>query len=537
MSENLETKSLVLLATRLDPNTRFASTQKLANDVSAPTRAKQFNGFLNSFLSQSMSGSSGSFATPGTAAKAKRSGASSASGLFNDGGDKNVEAKEETDTPAEAEEGSESPERYDEQVAAAAAEAARLIMELMQEGISLAGVENMDSATLASLAARLGANKDALASMNPASLSPTEMAAALYTSNARAQMNQSAVLDSLQQLMVSLPPAALDNFLALTANEMGLTYQGENSDFARMAQALQMKVVESGRGNADAAQLLAQLAIPSLDSNSMAMRQKSAFPQDNSAAVIGTGAAQGNKNDATGGEKSGTAASQTPAATADKNGGAVGGETKSDMKSVLENVLQSTTGSTGSTAHSVTGETGENSVTAASNQSQAPAQSANNAEAAQQAQHTAGTTMLDRIENLERMAEIMRMAHRGGVHNLTMQLSPVELGKITLRVEARNGVVSAKFKVEKSDTAAQLGNSLQQLRESLKAQGIELGELDISHQPDIASGDGSGRGGEHESWSAERRQRNGIRDDAVQGDEPAEALAAGGGDGSLNLFA
>jgi flagellar hook-length control protein FliK len=154
------------------------------------------------------------------------------------------------------------------------------------------------------------------------------------------------------------------------------------------------------------------------------------------------------------------------------------------------------------------------------------------------------SSMLDQIENIERLAEAMRLAAKGGVKNLTMQLTPDELGKVMLKVEARNGVVSAYLRVEKPEAAEQLANNLQQLRENLKAQGIELGRLDIQtrgqnealgdfgggrqHRPDDRDADG-GSGG--------RSPRH--RDDITEGvPSPGGNEPAGpGGPGELNLFA
>ena len=114
-----------------------------------------------------------------------------------------------------------------------------------------------------------------------------------------------------------------------------------------------------------------------------------------------------------------------------------------------------------------------------------PSQSVGSATpAAPNAANTGSTSsMLDQIQNIERLTEAMRMANRNGIKNITLQLSPPELGRVLVRVEARDGVVSAFLRVEKPEAAAQLSHNLAQLRENLKAQGIELAELDIRQQP------------------------------------------------------
>lgn len=155
------------------------------------------------------------------------------------------------------------------------------------------------------------------------------------------------------------------------------------------------------------------------------------------------------------------------------------------------------------------------------------------------------SSMLDRLENIERLADAFRMANRNGVKNLTLQLSPAELGKVTLRVEARDGVVSAYLRVEKPETVAELTSSLQQLRENLKAQGIELGQLDIRqyNQGQAMADGGQKHGRNHEAdpdadadadGSGTRRGTDAA--DAESIEQPAGGTG-GAGPGRLNLFA
>jgi flagellar hook-length control protein FliK len=110
---------------------------------------------------------------------------------------------------------------------------------------------------------------------------------------------------------------------------------------------------------------------------------------------------------------------------------------------------------------------------------QQPGQTAN----AQNAHSGSMSTMLEQMENIERLSEAMKMATKGGVNNITMQLAPAELGRLVLKVESRNGVVSAKLRVEKKEAAEQLGANLHALKKSLAALGITLGDIDIEHEP------------------------------------------------------
>ncbi len=156
---------------------------------------------------------------------------------------------------------------------------------------------------------------------------------------------------------------------------------------------------------------------------------------------------------------------------------------------------------------------------------------------------SAMSSMLDQMENIERLAEAMKMSARNsGVKELTMQLSPPELGKIMLRVESVNGAVNAYLRVEKPEAAAQLGSALDQLRETLKGQGIELGELSLRQQgSNEALGDFSGQrqSGREANESRERgRRRHGAsRTNDEDADAPAAVSSSRAGPGALNLFA
>lgn len=171
----------------------------------------------------------------------------------------------------------------------------------------------------------------------------------------------------------------------------------------------------------------------------------------------------------------------------------------------------------------------------------------NNSSAAQAVGKPTATTsstssMLDQMANIERLTEIMRQSSRNGVRNLTMQLSPPDLGKVMVRVESRNGVVSATFRVEQADSASQLQNGMQQLRDNLRAHGIEVGDFEVQYQQGFsadADGRGQNRNADAEfSYDNDRRGFGSRHDEG--NDENLVHNAAGStrnADGSLNLFA
>jgi flagellar hook-length control protein FliK len=150
----------------------------------------------------------------------------------------------------------------------------------------------------------------------------------------------------------------------------------------------------------------------------------------------------------------------------------------SEILKNLENTLQSSIQREG--AGDALSGNGQNQTTAFTQPNSAHAgQTAN----VQNTHASSVSTMLQQMENIERLSEAMKMAAKGGVNNITMQLAPAELGRLMLRVESKNGVVSAKLKVEKREAAEQLGAGLKQLKENLRALGIELGDVEIEHAP------------------------------------------------------
>lgn len=151
------------------------------------------------------------------------------------------------------------------------------------------------------------------------------------------------------------------------------------------------------------------------------------------------------------------------------------------------------------------------------------------------------STMMDQIENIERLAEAMKMANRGGVKNLTMQLTPAELGKVMLRVESRDGVVNAYLRVEQPDAVSQLGSNLAQLRENLRAAGVILGEVTIeqrSGNETLGDFSGKGQGGNENGEPANRihwKRGDGQTDSDPS---PKDKTPTGRGNaGGLNLVA
>jgi hypothetical protein len=164
-------------------------------------------------------------------------------------------------------------------------------------------------------------------------------------------------------------------------------------------------------------------------------------------------------------------------------------------------------------------------------------------ETARPEESPSASRLLSRLENIERLAEAVKAASRGGGKSLTLELSPPELGKVMLRVESRRGLVSVFLRVEKPETLDLLAEGLRGLRDNLKDQGIELGELDLrrhSERQNQAAGDGGhGRRERPGAGNGREDRPDGLSFPSGRAGESSalpEAPPSAAGSGKLNLI-
>ena len=91
----------------------------------------------------------------------------------------------------------------------------------------------------------------------------------------------------------------------------------------------------------------------------------------------------------------------------------------------------------------------------------------------------------------------------GGAMNL--RLNPPELGEMHVRVEVRDGVISASFSAEKDQTAKLLSHSLGDLKSSLEAQGITVEKLHVTQTPKDSQSTSSQNNGQGNAQSQQQR--------------------------------
>lgn len=569
MSDKVDTTSLTNLATLKGKANREGADLRAKNFSSQATGRAGFDGFLQTFLGKDK-GKSGS-ARNSLAGQLNKDAASrkkSAAAGKMDPGQKKALRKSMDKTVSDAADQGEAEDPQD--VRAAVQEAARLIWSLLYGGGELDDGQGAMAGggsvrQLSDIINAWGGRSEvpgALSGMGASLLDPESLQQAIETANASAEMNAAAVLSALDDLLDGMPREALEEALAGMAGEWG--GQGGKDLFNRIAASLDAEILSldtgvdllSMLGGRNGASLAAENAgLATSASDILALFQEFVDAQG---PITDTGANSGEdmlrsfsawlQETGKAGKDSGLLGDMSKLGDAllRAAGLAKPGETAasrqtgvdfSAMESELESLLQTLSVRTAATG----GQEGAAAMASgiAQDMGQAGGQAAMSAQPSQAAPAMSG--MLDQINNIERLAEAMRMANKGPVKNLTMQLSPPELGKVMLRVESRDGVVSAYLRVEKPEAAAQLANNLAQLRENLKAHGIELGDLDIQQRGQHEalgdfSGQRHGRGTDGEYGEMYGTGRSDREADSQTENAPATESILND-DGTLNLIA
>ncbi len=567
MSDTLDTSSLVKLVSLKGAGRDAKSDQRL-RQVAVQTVSRGFDGFLQTFLGKGgATRRSSGFGSRDRGSDAL-SGKRSAQNYGRYGNLASMESKDKQALAKSLEKTVESSDRPHEEVAAAAEEAAQLIHGMLAAPVNTltAGMPGAHGGATGGDASGMDAWQQAMAD-----------------ANANAEINNDATLAALDDLLSGLPREALD---AALGRAFGVDGSGMIN---QLASCLNAQVVYVGGGEAamlaylggqgmapggfediDAPQLFAEFLKDS-DANGPINTTDSldALDGDELAAAFEKWLKDGGKL-----PESASLPGEVNAFV--KNlAGHLRGETTAMSEDMAEFFAWIKSGLDGQNPGGGGGTPGGMFMNAAAsaetfrnmlqamadkaaqgdadgnpadkNPNAQPVQSAGtNADAAKEAQQpmpaSSMNTMMEQIENIERLADAMRVASRGGVKNLTMQLTPDELGKVMLRVEAKDGKVSAYLRVEKPEAAAQLANNLHQLRENLKAQGIELANLDIQMRGENeALGDfGGGRQRRDADYSDSGERANYRDTEAIPGSAPptpAAEPAGAGGPGELNLFA
>ena len=149
------------------------------------------------------------------------------------------------------------------------------------------------------------------------------------------------------------------------------------------------------------------------------------------------------------------------------------------------------------------------------------AASADQASNAQEAQlpEPPGFGPAERAQNLERVRQALRICVRRGLRAASLQLEPPQLGRLRMQVTVEQGVVHAIVRTETAEAQGLLLAGLDQLREALGVQELELGGFEVDYQSD----DPHASGEEGQQFSGRRHAQVAPEADLPE-EEPVDDL-------------
>ncbi|MCC5909798.1 MAG: flagellar hook-length control protein FliK, partial [Clostridiaceae bacterium] len=81
---------------------------------------------------------------------------------------------------------------------------------------------------------------------------------------------------------------------------------------------------------------------------------------------------------------------------------------------------------------------------------------------------------------LEQVIHKVDTIYKSGKNQLSLQLTPENLGKLSIKLISENNDIKAKVYVESLQVKEVIENNLNQLRDSLREKGIYIGSLEVS---------------------------------------------------------
>lgn len=127
------------------------------------------------------------------------------------------------------------------------------------------------------------------------------------------------------------------------------------------------------------------------------------------------------------------------------------------------------------------------------------------------------------VENIERVEQVMRLSVQRGIQRVAVRLDPPELGRVTLQMEMRHGVVNATLRAETADAQQMLMNGVEQLRQNLQVHGIQLNQFEV----DLSGGGlAEGQGGAWQEAPKGRQARGEGHREQNEEAEPVDGAAS-----------
>ncbi len=134
----------------------------------------------------------------------------------------------------------------------------------------------------------------------------------------------------------------------------------------------------------------------------------------------------------------------------------------------------------------------------------------------------------DMMENIDRLSKLMASSAEKSMKSVTMELSPPELGKMTIEVSVKDGQANAAIKVETDGAKNMLLNNVEQLKRNLEGHGIKLEnfEVELNKQQQDGRGEQSAfaQAQQEEQERRFRRRQNSGKVSGVAGQSAEETL-------------
>lgn len=87
--------------------------------------------------------------------------------------------------------------------------------------------------------------------------------------------------------------------------------------------------------------------------------------------------------------------------------------------------------------------------------------------------------MANQIQNFSKIIDEINVAYRTNKNTINIKLEPETLGELTVRIHSENGVVQASFMVENERARKAIEDQLQELRDTLVQQGVNIANIDV----------------------------------------------------------
>lgn len=143
------------------------------------------------------------------------------------------------------------------------------------------------------------------------------------------------------------------------------------------------------------------------------------------------------------------------------------------------------------------------------------------------AEHVVYTQKTDSYGIVQQVVEQVKVMVKEDLTSLEMQLNPESLGKLTLQVTSRQGVITAQLEV-RTDAAKDLVEAqMAQLKESMNQQGLKIEAVEVtiaSHafESNLEQKDQSGEEPKQQKKSSENGEANGIGLEEAEEEESVE---------------